>query len=300
MPSVSGSAVIKALASRAAGRAVSSDEDGYFSSVDVGFDPASSRFKSTSHLTRLGEQFPPWQAAETGEVVLSLIAATDGRSSFVFNGAGSITAPDGQHSLSAGQFAIPASVPLDKTILVYNLPASPGSSVRLFVGSIPDKPRWMRVCWNFDVPGTLRVACSRNDRETGAPVGVDAGNDLRGTILTHRSTDTEVVRWSVLNCHVSGWGVQEVNGQLTSVSFEYAQFRKRAFDSAKLPYGGLVTVPSPYPIKSTFLANGDIMHEFSDPLGYTSYTIRNSALIVASADSHAGGTSGARSDCRLY
>jgi hypothetical protein len=278
---------------------VSDEQDGYFSSVDVRFDQATSRFTSRSYLTQLDEWLPAWQAAETNEVALSLIAATDGRSSFVLNGAGSVSTPGGQHSLSTGQYAIPATVPLDRTILTYNLPTAAGSSVRLFVGSIPDKPSWMRVCWNVDVPNTLRVICSRNDRETGAPVGVDAGNDVRGTILTHRSTATETLRWSVLLCYVNGWGVQEVNGQLQSVRFEHSTFRKYAYDRTK-PYGGLTSLPRAYPITSTFLTNGDVMHELSDPLGYYRYTIRDGSFIVASEDSHAGGTSGANSDCRLY
>jgi hypothetical protein len=246
---------------------VSPQGDGYFSSVDVRFDQATARLTSRSHLTQVEQHFPPGQAAETNEVVLSLIATTDGRGSFIFNGAGSVTTPGGQHSLSAGQYAIPARVPLDRTILVFDVPASAGSSVRLFVGSIPDQPRWMRVCWNVDVPNTLRVVCSRNDRETGAPVGVDAGNDVRGTILTHRSTDNESIRWSVLKCSGRVTGVEEVNGSYTPVTRHYSAFRTYAYDSGK-PYGGLVSLPHGYPITSTFLGNGDVLHEISGGWGY--------------------------------
>jgi hypothetical protein len=86
---------------------------------------------------------------------------------------------------------------------------------------------------------------------------------------------------------------------LTGVNYEHSRFTKHAYDASK-PYGGLTTVPRQYPIISTFLQNGDVIHEISDPLGYYRYTIRSGTFVVASEDVHSGGTAGVNSSCQLY
>ncbi|MGE0800959.1 MAG: hypothetical protein AB7G13_32985 [Lautropia sp.] len=205
---------------------------------------------------------------------------------------GSVTTPQGQYSVSGGQVAVPAAVPLDATLFQYTLPASPGSTVRFFVSTIQGKPNWMRVCWNIDAPGALRVVCSRNLQSTGVPVEVDAGHDVSGTILTHRSTTTEPIRWSVLPCNR--------RGQVMAQRIDVYSFRKIAYDSTKA-YGRLLTLPWQYgEIITTNLGSGYVKHDYPTPVGMASYAIQDANRVAGSQSNYMGGTASGTDTCSAY
>jgi len=291
-PSVSGSAVIRALSTAAFGRATSGDaQDRYFSSAATEYSYSTARFVSRSYLSELEKVQPVDRVnREDGEAVLSLIATTDGSSSFAFDGGGSLTTPQGQFSLSSSSYVVPASVPLDATIYQLAVPSQPGASVRLFVGSILGAPSLIRVCWNLDAPGVLRVVCSRNDRATGAAVGIDTGNDLAGLILTHVS-NTDPVRWSIMQCRRTGYALTE--------SIDGVAFTRLAYDASK-PNGGMFNGPSNYgSVSVTVNTDGSITYQLPTPYGVNTYLVRDNRFVSAET-SIAAATFGQFDRCSVF
>ncbi|MEZ5653836.1 MAG: hypothetical protein R3E87_25160 [Burkholderiaceae bacterium] len=213
---MSGSAVIRALSQTMSGAAVAGDakinlaggRSNDFSTVQSAV--SGTRLTNESGLYLYTEPMfglltidEQWTIPR--RALLSIDVGTDGSSVFVINGSGSITVPSGQYSLSGGQYSVPGTVPLTGDLMKVDLPASPGHSVKLFVGTVPNQPLQMRVCWNIDVPGILRVSCTRHLRSDGTFVGVDAIHDLSGTLYTHIPTDLIMRGARILRCNFTYW-----------------------------------------------------------------------------------------------
>lgn len=291
-PSVSGEAVIASLVQVTSGVAAAGPADPeFFSSVATGYDQQSSRFTSRSWLTPFSADAPAH--VQSNPVTLSLEASTDAGSTFVLAGSGSVTSSTGQYSVSGGQYAIPASVPLNRTLVQYGLPASPGSSIRLFVGTIDGFPGLMRVCWNFDIPGMLRVACTRHNLGNGRFVGVDAGHDVGGTILTHASYAGQALRRTVMSCVQTDESLDFATNQLVRKTRDY--FWRYDYDITR-PLGGIVlsddgtsTVREP--------GNGQTVIEGPTP-GGTATIILESAVFVSTTIPYASPFSRGTNTCR--
>ncbi|MEZ5659013.1 MAG: hypothetical protein R3E83_10930 [Burkholderiaceae bacterium] len=161
--------------------------------------------------------------------VLSIDVATDGISSFVFNGSGTVMANATTYPISAGQQSVPSLVQLGSDLIRFSLPSSPGSEVRAFVGTVPGEAAQMRVCWNIDVPGVLRVSCTRHLRADGSFVTVDTIDDLSGTLYTLVGS-RPTLNVAALRCTYSG---------TAAGPFSYKQWVVTAFDR-QLQYGGLL------------------------------------------------------------
>ena len=180
-PSVSGAAVVAALTTPYAARFTSSDpRDLYSSRVRTALYRQT--LLHTSWFTELAGRF------DTGQVEVSLDAAT-GPGVLTFTGSGRVTRDAVVANLASAQFSIPAQVPLDQTLHEWKEPGT-SAAVRLFVGSIGSRPDLMRVCWHMELPGALRVSCTRNLRSTGSPIGADSVNDLgEGKTFAHEIHD---------------------------------------------------------------------------------------------------------------
>ncbi|MEZ5739357.1 MAG: hypothetical protein R3E68_07815 [Burkholderiaceae bacterium] len=172
-------------------------------------------------------------------MTLSADLSTDATSTVTFGGSGSVTSPSGTYSISSAQVTLPDPVPLDQGLLQFSLPAAPGSSVKFFVGSIDGQPERMRVCWHFDVPGALRVACARHDKTSGNWVGADSIDDLAGTIHTHTADEAASRQVSVLRCEAKSFTAPDFN----ETTYPFAVV---GFDSSRGDGGLFPEKPEPY------------------------------------------------------
>lgn len=82
------------------------------------------------------------------------------------------------HELVSDPFDLPDPVPLDRMLHQFSPRFSGDESMRFFVGTIPARPDWMRVCWRYELAGILRVSCTRHAKRDGQLVGADSVNDL--------------------------------------------------------------------------------------------------------------------------
>ena len=144
----------------------------------------------------------------------------------VFDGVGNVDVEGGASiEVQSGQFALAQDpVPMDTTLHEWRQPGT-NNTVRFFVGSMQDKPDLMRLCLRIDVPGALRVACTRNHRSDGRPVAADVLHDVSGSNLTHVANTDEAHPRSVLRCQ----GVSYASPGPGGSSYQLAQFADPVF-----------------------------------------------------------------------
>ncbi len=230
---------------------------------------AQDRLTAASTFTLGGEETTP-AFKPNREVILSAAVATDGVTNYTFTGTGSITSPSGQTSISASSFSLPDPVPFDRTLHQLNVTGSSTSSVRFFVGTIDNRPELMRVCWRIELPGILRVACTRHERATGNLVGGDTVNDLGGTLYYHEAAIGQPLEVSVLRC-------VEQSREFIPPSTENRRtrylFGVTAFDRDKSD-GGLFPPPTQFYLQSTSVQGSEVVYrmDFQPPARFSSST----------------------------
>ncbi len=204
---------------------------------------AQGRLTAVSTLTLSREVVTAFQR----EVVLSVAVATDLASRYTFTGTGSVTSPSGQAAISSAPYALPDPVPFDRTLFQLNVTGSSTSSIRFFVGTIDERPDLMRLCWRLELPGILRVACTRNARETGDVVGADTVNDLGGTLYFHENEIGDAFEPSLLRCLEHTFNAPDI--ETHNNLFGIAAYDRRKTDGGLLPpparfYSGSFSVPA--------------------------------------------------------
>ena len=124
-------------------------------------------------------------------------------SAITFTGTGAVFSNGVRRELQSGQFSIATDpMPMDQTLNEWREPGT-SNTVRLFLGSLREKPELMRLCLRIEVPGALRVACSRHRRSDGALVAADILHDLNGRQLAHVNNDDEANPRTILFCNRS-------------------------------------------------------------------------------------------------
>lgn len=214
-----------------------------FSTIRSG--TAQQRLTAASTLTLPGDDATP-SFVLMREVVLSAAVATDGVTNYTFTGTGSITSTSGQTSIGATPYSLPDPVPFDRTLHQLNVTGSTTSSVRFFVGTIDNRADLMRVCWRFELPGILRVACTRHLRTSGDLVGGDTVDDLGGTLYYHDTESGDAFEPTLLRCTETF----QSDPNLTSTTYRFgiAAFDRNRANGGLLPpparfYSGSVSVP---------------------------------------------------------
>ncbi|WP_295642932.1 hypothetical protein [uncultured Methylibium sp.] len=250
VPGVARSSVIRALSQ--ATDQLTVDIQGAF---DLSHDVTGKAFSTVRSATAQGRLTAvstftlPREAVNTfqREVVLSVAIDTDGATRYAFTGTGSVTSPSGQTSISAAPYSLPDPVPFDRTLHQLNVTGSSPSSIRFFVGTIEDRPELMRLCWRVELPGILRVACTRNSRSTGDVAGADTVNDLGGTLYFHENEIGDAFEPTVLRCLEQTFNAPDIETR-TSL-FGIAAYDRSKSDGGLLPpparfYSGSVRVPA--------------------------------------------------------
>lgn len=204
VPSVSGSAVARALLTNVDQRITSAEPGTHFTRIQ--------RYVSGGSV-RVSASLTPLDSAHESPGVTLEFAAAIGANQVYFTGTGtawvgSSAIPGTQKTYSldgGGQFSIPDKVPLDQTLHAWKVPGTE-QRVKLIVGSIPEKPEWMRVCIDVTLDSVLHITCTRNLRSTGALVGTDASHDINGTHFRHKSNDEEASPRRILKCEAYDLG----------------------------------------------------------------------------------------------
>lgn len=225
-------------------------------------------FRSISYLT----PFDSTALNLSNAVGLSLSWAV-GPESITFNGSGSVSVAESDTpvlALSAGQYSIPERVPLDQTLHEWTIEGTP-YSVRFFVGSVPEKPGQMRICWEIDVPGASRVQCTRNLRSDGRPVAAEVLHDFDGTILSHVGNDDEDAPRSILKCEYYSSGSLEKRYhtllQLATPGLLLRDYvHHLSYDPAEQPED------PPYLIETAHLDGGEVVYSLSPLFGRIGYS----------------------------
>ena len=192
VPSVSGSVVRVALTSSTSLRASSAKPNPEFF-TDVAVTSGAVGLNVMTILTRMDTFAVPNQSS----IALQGSFSPQG---VVFTGTATATINGNEYPLQSPQFAIPDTVPLDRTIHELRVPGTT-ETLRLFVGSVPGHDDLMRVCWRIEIGPALGVTCTRNRKRDGRPVGAEALHDLgSGRTLEHVANDYDPDPRSVLRC----------------------------------------------------------------------------------------------------
>lgn len=263
-------AVVKALTTAIDMYAAASAPDSHFSTLrNSGLSAVDQlQFRSTSYLTPFDSTYLNYDSA----VGLTLSWAV-GAEFITFNGSGSVAVVQGDtqvYALSAGQFSMPEDVPLDQILHRWSVEGT-SHGVRFFVGSIPEKPSQMRVCWDIDVPGASRVQCTRNLRSDGSPVTIEVLHDADGAVRSHVGNDDEDAPRSVLKCEYFASGSLE-RRYYTLIQLvppggalrDYVQHF--SFDPAEQSEN------SGYQIENVRLDGGEILHTLTPLFGRIGYS----------------------------